>query len=143
MPGGLHNLNQISPISNLGREEGPGQDKSNYAIPSIQLGPGSRGAAGGSGAGYTSHNAAEDAYDNLRPGRKAPVSQNSAQDERMKYLLKFGKVLWAGPDYNSVFVELPQIPGVSIYYRKDVLRYAAPDTYDTSLTIASTSRTTR
>lgn len=123
---GVQLSNNISPIANMiPRDEGMLLERANLGIPSLQFGGVPKVPV--SGAGNTSNGAAEDAYDNPRPSKINHVTGANHQDERMKYLLKFGKVLWAGPDYNSVFVELPQIPGVSIYYRKDVLRDAGPE----------------
>jgi len=48
------------------------------------------------------------------------------KDERMRYLLKYGKVVKEEGRGDAVFAELPQIPGVLIYYRKNEVKIKNP-----------------
>lgn len=58
-----------------------------------------------------------------------PLRQSFTEekDQRLKYLLKFAKIISHQDDYASVFAELPQIPGVWIFYRKDAIRSKHPE----------------
>lgn len=56
---------------------------------------------------------------------KAPVVDD--KDQRLKYLLKFAKIISYTDNYSTLFAELPQIPGVWIFYRKDVIRNKNPE----------------
>ena len=40
------------------------------------------------------------------------------KDERYRYLLKHGNVHFVEADSHTIYVELPQIPGVLIVYRR-------------------------
>jgi len=40
------------------------------------------------------------------------------KDERYRYLLKHGNVRFVEADTYSIYVELPQIPGILIVYRR-------------------------
>ena len=55
-------------------------------------------------------------------------STTEDKDQRLKYLLKFAKIISHQDNYSSVFAELPQIPGVWIFYRKDAVRNKSPET---------------
>lgn len=59
---------------------------------------------------------------------KPPIQEylKTESDERLVYLLDYGKVIRSDHDFNAIFAELPQIPGVWIFYRKDVLRVQNP-----------------
>lgn len=48
-------------------------------------------------------------------------------DERLRYLLKYGKIKKFEHDFRAIFAELPQIPNVWIFYRKQELRNLKPD----------------
>lgn len=47
-----------------------------------------------------------------------PVILENETDERLRYLLKYGKVKKFEQDFGAIFAELQQIPGVWIFYRK-------------------------
>lgn len=70
----------------------------------------------------------------LQPSINSAASRNLSpdddKDERLKYLLKYGKVIRWTSDGQGVFAELPQIPGVWIFYRKNKVRAANPDLLD-------------
>lgn len=72
-----------------------------------------------------------------RPGAPKPIFKKKDEelkqglieekDQRLKYLLKYAKIISSQEDYSSVFAELPQIPGVWIFYRKDAIRNKNPE----------------
>lgn len=49
------------------------------------------------------------------------------KDERYRYLLKHGNVHFVESETYSIFVELPQIPGILIVYRRPSERQINPD----------------
>lgn len=49
------------------------------------------------------------------------------KDERYRYLLKHGNVHYVEAETNSIYVELPQIPGILIVYRRPSERLLNPD----------------
>jgi hypothetical protein len=63
-----------------------------------------------------------------------PSSQilENETDERLRYLLKYGKVKKFEQDFRAIFAELPQISGIWIFYRKQSLRNLRPERLDFS-----------
>jgi hypothetical protein len=63
-----------------------------------------------------------------------PSSQilENESDERLRYLLKYGKVKKFEQDFRAIFAELPQISGIWIFYRKQSLRNLRPERLDFS-----------
>lgn len=52
------------------------------------------------------------------------------EDERLKYLIKFGEVMRCDDKYQIVLAKLPQIPDVWIYYRSRDVREKNPHSLD-------------
>ena len=55
---------------------------------------------------------------------------SAEKDERFRYLLKYGLIKRCMGDFDSIFAELPQIPGVWIFYRRGFIRDQSPGTLD-------------
>ena len=60
------------------------------------------------------------------------LALENESDERLRYLLKYGKVKKFEQDFKAIFAELPQISGIWIFYRKQSLRNLRPDRLDFS-----------
>ena len=52
------------------------------------------------------------------PSTTPPKSEDELAIERYRYLLKHGNVHFVEADTYSIYVELPQIPGILIVYRR-------------------------
>lgn len=53
--------------------------------------------------------------------------QDLEKDERYRYLVKHGNVLFIEPEILTIYVELPQIPGIVIVYRRPCEREKNPE----------------
>ena len=72
---------------------------------------------------------ADNKSDDSRPEKMAQDlgPKDNEKDVRLRYLLKHGKVTRCHDNYESIFAELPQIPGVWIFYRKESVRAKSPE----------------
>lgn len=81
------------------------------------------------GMGSTKQSSKDKSEKNIIPSQLALENES---DERLRYLLKYGKVKKFEQDFKAIFAELPQISGIWIFYRKQSLRALRPERLDFS-----------